>query len=117
MLPRLIALASGFAFAALLAAAVPVIAAEPAPVLKSVKVTLPDSDRLFPGGAEADPVNNNCLACHSAGMVLNQPAQPKAAWEAIVHKMITVYKAPIDQADVGPIVAYLARTKGTDGAP
>jgi len=112
MLPRLLALASGFAFAAL-----PVFAAEPAPVLKSVTVTLPESDRLFPGGAAADPINNNCLACHSAGMVLNQPAMPKAAWDAIVHKMIKVYKAPIDEADIGPIVDYLASTKGTDASP
>jgi len=33
-------------------------------------------------------------------MVLNQPALSKAAWVAEVKKMINVYKAPIDQADV-----------------
>ena len=42
--------------------------------LHSVSVELPDSQRAFPGGATADVINNNCLACHSAGMVLNQPA-------------------------------------------
>jgi hypothetical protein len=39
--------------------------------LKSVKIDLPDSDRMFPDGPGSDAINNNCLACHSAGMVLN----------------------------------------------
>ncbi len=95
-----------------LAAFFPVLAwAQPAPVLKSVSVDLPAGDRMFPG-AQADAINNNCLACHSAGMVLNQPDLSKATWEAEVHKMISVYKAPIDDADVPAIVAYLVETKG-----
>jgi mono/diheme cytochrome c family protein len=82
--------------------------------LKSVNVDLPQSDRMFTGEG-ADAANNNCLACHSAGMVLNQPALTKAAWQAEVNKMIQVYKAPIAAADVNAIVDYLARTKGTGG--
>ena len=80
--------------------------------LKSVNVELPQSDRMFTGQG-ADAVNNNCLACHSAGMVLNQPALTKAAWQAEVNKMIQFYKAPIAAADVTAIVDYLPRTKGT----
>jgi cytochrome c5 len=79
--------------------------------LKSVKVDLPGSDRMFTGEG-ADTINNNCLACHSAGMVLNQPALAKAVWQAEVNKMIQSYKAPISGADVAAIVEYLARTKG-----
>jgi hypothetical protein len=45
-------------------------------------------------------------------MVLNQPALPKATWLAEVHKMINVYRAPVDEADVPAIVDYLASTKG-----
>lgn len=86
--------------------------AQAAPVLKSVSVDLPPGDRMFPGGGAADAINNNCVACHSAGMVLNQPNLPKATWEAEVQKMISVYKAPIEDADVPAIVAYLVRTKG-----
>jgi mono/diheme cytochrome c family protein len=56
--------------------------------LKSVTVNLPDSDRKFPSGTGSDAANNNCLACHSSDMVLNQPALPKAAWEAEVKKMM-----------------------------
>jgi hypothetical protein len=83
------------------------------PEIKSTTVDLPSGDSMFPGGASADAINNNCLACHSADMVLNQPPLPKATWEAEVHKMINVYKAPIDNADVPAIVDYLASTKGT----
>lgn len=79
--------------------------------IKSTSVDLPAGDSLFPGPG-ADAINNNCLACHSADMVLNQPALPKATWDAEVHKMITAYKAPVDEKDVGAIVDYLVRTKG-----
>jgi cytochrome c553 len=86
--------------------------AEDLPALKSVKVELPAGDSQFPGGTAADAINNNCLACHSADMVLNQPALPKATWDAEVHKMINTYKAPIAEADVASIVDYLVKNKG-----
>jgi hypothetical protein len=82
------------------------------PAIKSTTVDLPSGDSMFPGGAAADAINNNCLACHSADMVLNQPALPKATWETEVHKMINVYRAPIDEADVPAIVDYLTSTRG-----
>ena len=80
--------------------------------LKPVKVDLPDSDKMFPGGPGADAINNNCLACHSADMVLNQPALSKQAWATEVNKMINNYKAPIAPEDVGAIVNYLTALKG-----
>ena len=80
--------------------------------LKSVTVDLPAGDRMFPPGRGSDEINNNCLACHSAGMVLNQPPLPKAMWEEEVHKMINAYKAPVEAKDVEPIVDYLSRVKG-----
>jgi hypothetical protein len=81
--------------------------------LKSVKIDLPDSDRMFPDAPGSDAINNNCLACHSAGMVLNQPALSKQAWAAEVSKMINTYKAPVAAEDVGPIVEYLTGLKGS----
>lgn len=80
---------------------------------KSQSADLPFGDRNFPG-ADADAINNNCLTCHSAGMVLNQPAMPRATWQAEVDKMRTVYKAPIPEEEVKPIVDYLAKLKGAD---
>ena len=96
-----------------LAALAPIAArAEGQLTLKSVKVDLPFGDRMFPNGPGADAINNNCLACHSVGMVLNQPNLSKAQWQAEVEKMRNTYKAPIDPKDVDAIVGYLTATKG-----
>ena len=91
-----------------------VVAANDHLTFRSVTVQLPDEDSLFSGGSDADAINNNCLACHSTEMVLNQPPLPRATWEAEVHKMITVYKAPGSADDVAGIVNYLVKTKGKD---
>jgi cytochrome c5 len=75
--------------------------------LRSVNVDFPDSDRMFEGPG-ADVVNNNCLACHSTGMILTQPRMPRAAWQSEVEKMRNTYKAPVDVKDVPAIIDYLA---------
>jgi mono/diheme cytochrome c family protein len=101
------------ALALVTAVLIPLAGRAAAPLqLKSVNVDFPQSDRMF-AGQGADALNNNCLACHSAGMVLNQPALTKAVWQAEVNKMIQIYKAPIAAADAAAIVDYLARTKGS----
>jgi mono/diheme cytochrome c family protein len=100
-----IALVVGVAFA-------PVCArAESQLSLKSVSVDLPPGDDMFPNGRGVDAINNNCIACHSADMVLNQPALPAAQWQAEVDKMRTAYKAPIDTKDVDAILDYLVSVK------
>jgi hypothetical protein len=75
--------------------------------LHSVSVDLPDSGRPFPGGDSANAINDKCLACHSAGMVLTQPKLSRADWQAEVAKMRDTYKAPIAAEDVPAIVDYL----------
>lgn len=80
---------------------------------KSVSVDLPFGDHLFEG-PDADAINNNCLACHSVGMVANQPKLPRKTWEGIVQKMRGSYHAPVADDDVKPIVDYLTRIKGAD---
>src|SRR5580704_6321873 len=78
-------------------AARPSLAAEPAPsapstvsgagvTLHSLNVEFPDPGRMFPGDSKADAINNNCLACHSAGMVLTQPALSRAEWQSEVER-------------------------------
>ncbi len=89
-------------------------AASPLAGFTSVKLDLPPGDRMFPDGPNSDAINNNCLACHSAGMVLAQPPLPRTVWEAEVAKMRSAYKAPIAAEDIKPIVDYLARIKGRD---
>ena len=96
-------------------ASMPAVARAASPSeLKPVKIDLPDSDKMFPAGPGSDAINNNCLACHSADMVLNQPALSKPAWATEVNKMINNYKAPIAPEDVGPIVEYLTALKGAN---
>jgi cytochrome c553 len=93
--------------AALLASSA--VEAKLAITLKSIEVTLPESNRMLPNAPVAAGV---CVACHSAGMILNQPALSKTAWEAEVIKMRDAYKAPVDAKDVPKIVDYLAAIKG-----
>ena len=99
--------------AILVPAAAPVPAGAPQTfVLKSVSVDLPTSNIAFPGGTKAEAINANCLACHSAGMVLTQHNLSKATWAGVVDKMIHAYKAPVGEKDVPAIVDYLTETKG-----
>src|SRR3954453_22862922 len=72
--------------------------------------TLPDDASSFKPGSNVEVVKNNCTACHSADYVQTQPRGPKFSkdfWQAEVTKMIKVYGAPIEDADVGKIVDYL----------
>ena len=75
-----------------------------------VSYTLPDEIAAFKPGANLDTVQNNCTACHSADYIKTQPRGEKFKkdfWAAEVTKMIKVYGAPIEDADVGKIVDYL----------
>ena len=57
----------------------------------------------------------NCTACHSAEYMLYQPpTAPRAYWDAMVHRMKSVFKAPIADADMPVIVDYLAKTYGNE---
>jgi mono/diheme cytochrome c family protein len=103
------------ATAAICGVVLPLLAGHAAPLteLKSLTLDVPTSDATVPPGPGADAVNGNCLACHSADHLMNQPSLPKETWEEVVQKMITAYKAPISPQDVTAIVDYLASTKGT----
>ena len=81
--------------------------------LRNAAVTLPSSDRMYPDGPHADVINNNCLTCHSAGMVLTQPQLSRTEWQGEVTKMVKVYKAPVAPDDAALIVDYLAQLKPT----
>ena len=79
---------------------------------KSIKVDLSNPGPYFTGEG-SDPVNANCTACHSAEMVLAQPALSKTTWQSEVTKMVKVYKASVDEQDIPAIVDYLAKVRGT----
>ena len=66
----------------------------------------------LPGYAKAQ---TNCVACHSAEYMLYQPpTAPRPYWDAMVNRMKTVFKAPIDDADIPVIVDYLVKTYGNE---
>ena len=76
-----------------------------------VAYTVPDETAAFKPGVNLELVQNNCTACHSADYIKTQPRGEKFKkefWAAEVTKMIKVYGAPIEDADVGKIVDYLA---------
>jgi hypothetical protein len=80
---------------------------------KSISYKLPNETATFKPGPNLEVVQNNCTTCHSADYVQTQPRGPKFKedfWRAEVTKMIKVYGAPIEEADVGKIVDYLAQT-------
>jgi cytochrome c553 len=79
--------------------------------LHSVSVSFPRSDNTFQGGRGADAINNDCLICHSAGMVLDQASLTRAAWQAEVEKMRDAFKAPFAAEDIPAIVDYLTNLK------
>jgi cytochrome c553 len=66
----------------------------------------------LPGYAKATA---NCASCHSAEYMQYQPpTAPRAYWDAMVHRMKAVFKAPVDDADMADIVDYLAKTYGNE---
>jgi len=74
-----------------------------------VSVELPASVTVFPAGEGAVIANAQCLICHSAGMVLRQPAQTQEQWKATINKMRSAYGAPLPVEQVDALAAYLSR--------
>jgi hypothetical protein len=75
-----------------------------------VNYKIPEETAAFRPGPNLDIVKANCTACHSADYISTQPRGDRFKanfWQAEVTKMIMVYGAPIDAADVDRIVDYL----------
>lgn len=52
-------------------------------------------------------VQANCLTCHSFGYIINQGPQSREHWHKKTIKMITHFKAPINEDDIDTITNYL----------
>jgi hypothetical protein len=90
-------------------AVLPLAAASASPI----SYELPAETAAFRPGPNLETTQNNCTACHSADYVDTQPRNVKSKrdfWQAEVTKMIKVYGAPIDEADIPKIVDYLSAT-------
>jgi len=82
---------------------------------KVVTYALPDDveDLTLPPGEGAAVAASNCAACHSLDYIRTQPRGKDAQfWKDTVHKMVAVYRAPIEAADAEIIAKYLANTYG-----
>lgn len=78
-----------------------------APEFAQVSVELPDGEDPFPAGPGVEAVTNNCTACHSPDMILNQPKQTREQWAKSIDKMRKVFKASIAAEDEAAILDYL----------
>ena len=80
---------------------------------KPLNYELPEETASFKPGPNLEVVQGNCGSCHSSDYIATQPEGPKYKkefWQAEVTKMINVYGAPIEAADVPKIVDYLTAT-------
>jgi mono/diheme cytochrome c family protein len=90
-------------------AAFGLVAASAVPVVYK----LPEETAAFKPGPNLELVKANCTGCHSSDYVNTQPRGAKFKkdfWQAEVTKMIKVYGAPIEDADIPKIVEYLTAT-------
>ncbi|MBS0321020.1 MAG: cytochrome c, class I [Proteobacteria bacterium] len=101
------------------AAAAALLAVSFAALAYAKTITLP------PDGAQLKPsdlpgyalARKDCVVCHSAEYMLYQPpTAPRAYWEAMVKRMRDVFKAPVPEGDIAPIVDYLVKTYGNEQA-
>ena len=77
-----------------------------------VTVAFPAPVVDFKPGPNLGVAQTNCLVCHGADYVYNQPPLTRAQWTAEVNKMRAAYKANIAADDVSQIVDYLMSQNG-----
>lgn len=81
-----------------------------------VRVELPAGDETFPPGDGAAVASSQCLICHSAGMVLQQPPLTKDQWRAEIVKMRSAYGAPIPEDQDDELSEYLKTINGPENS-
>jgi mono/diheme cytochrome c family protein len=77
-----------------------------------VSITLPPDAQSFAAGAGQSVAQANCTICHAADYVYMQPPLTDVQWRAEVMKMKNAYGAPLNDADVETLVAYLVGQNG-----
>ena len=92
-----------------------------APALGAEKksITLPPDNGMatLREGPGVEVVRANCVACHSTDYIVRQPHASAQQWTAEVKKMVTVFGAPVDDADAKVIAGYLASAYGEPSKP
>lgn len=80
--------------------------------VKTSVTNLKDYDADLPEAPGSKVYYANCVICHSASYVQNQPALTEKAWLGIVTKMQKTFGAPVADSSIEPIVKYLVAIKG-----
>jgi len=86
--------------------------AAPARSWVKMNVELPTGQVTFPPGNGAAIANAQCLICHSAEMVLLQPALTQDEWTAVINKMRSAFGALLPPDQVEPLAGYLHGING-----
>jgi cytochrome c5 len=76
-------------------------------------ITLPVIEVKLKEGEGVNKVETYCSICHTTGYIPMQPRFSSEKWSAIVHKMIVVFGAPVNEKDSKEIINYLSRFYGT----
>ena len=82
------------------------------PQVRSIELPGDNAMAELKPGPGVEVVRANCIACHSTDYIVRQPHSDAKRWEGEVKKMISVYGAPIGDADAKVIVEYLAAGYG-----
>ena len=74
---------------------------------KSIQLPADNAVSQLKPGTGINAASLNCAICHSLDYIVRQPRMSAAQWDAEVQKMISVFGAPINQADAKTIAEYL----------
>jgi hypothetical protein len=75
-------------------------------------LVLPHDPPELPPGPHREKVAISCTICHSTRLLLNQPSFPREKWAEVVHKMVSVYGAPVPPNEEPELVEYLMTVRG-----
>ncbi len=89
-----------------------VLGASAFPQVRSIELPADNAMAELKPGPGVGVVRAQCVACHSTDYIVRQPRSDAKRWESEVKKMISVYGAPIGDADAKVIVEYLAAAYG-----
>jgi hypothetical protein len=70
-------------------------------------IDVPMEEPHVPPGPHREEFTAVCRLCHSPRLALGQPVLTEKQWNAVVHKMVAVYQAPLSAEQERHIVAYL----------
>jgi len=93
------------------------VQAQQSPSVKSIDLPADNALAELRPGPGVETARANCVVCHSTDYIVRQPRSDAKRWEGEVKKMVTVFGAPISEADAKVIVEYLATVYGPPEKP